>query len=74
MIRRFIFDVKQDRVVEIEANGRSGANAREEYQNTLNEYKRDPAGHSEMLRKATLNIADRREWAQRRRGDENRFD
>lgn len=45
------------------------------YRETYREYKSNPGNErsAEKLKEATLERAERREWAHKRRGDEGRF-
>jgi len=73
MIRRFVFDPQQDRVVEIQCNERQAPDARERYENALGEYSENRQGKGAALKQAALDRAERREFAHKKFGDERRW-
>jgi hypothetical protein len=77
MVRRFVYDAEADAVVEL-GEVRPAADPAARYADARGEYN-DRSGREasqrlgEQYRAATLERADRREWAYRARGDERRW-
>lgn len=75
--RRFVYDARTDQVVEV-GSVKESASAAARYADTYGEYQhqfdRNPSDRAaQQLREAALDRADRREFAQRRYGDEKRW-
>jgi len=77
VIRRFVYSLRLERVVELEQTVRPGLPPRAGYDRTLDEYRSKPLTDRETagtrLREAALERADRRVYAHKRFGDEMRW-
>ncbi len=74
MTRRFVYDEATDTVVEVEVKDRRTLSPAERYDQMLAGYRESTSERSgNALRAASLERADRREFAHRRYSDEKRW-
>lgn len=76
MVRRFIYDPKQERVIEVDGAGWEVPPALR-YRETEAQYRASDSdrrsAEGQRLKEASLERADRREWAHKRFADERRW-